>query len=75
MNRPEFLASAAGDPCILAFWIDTDHGTAGGQQVWDDRADTLAGTRRCHCEKMGRTVIAQRFARFRIATDQEAGAE
>jgi len=73
MNRPEFLAGTAGDPCILTFWIDTDYGTVGGQQVWNDRAHTLAGTRWRHGEEMGRAIIAQRLGRFRMTTDQEAG--
>ncbi|MNE38323.1 hypothetical protein D3C80_1322180 [compost metagenome] len=73
MNRPEFLARTAGDPRILAFWIDTDHRTVGGQQVWNDRAHTLAGTRRRHRQQMGRAIIAQGFARFRMTTDQQAG--
>jgi hypothetical protein len=74
MNRPELLAGTAGDPCILAFWIDADHGTVSGQQVRDDRADALAGTGRRHGEEMGRTIIAQGPGRFRITTNQEAGA-
>ena len=70
MNRAEFLARTAADPCILAFRIDADHGTVGGQQVRDDRAHTLAGTRRCHRQEMGRAVITQGLRRFRITTDQ-----
>ncbi len=72
MNRTEFLAGTAGDPYILAFWIDADHRTIGGQQVRNDRTHALAGAPWRHGEEMGRAIIAQGLRRFRITTNQEA---
>ncbi|MCY1229211.1 hypothetical protein D9M72_415680 [compost metagenome] len=74
MNWPKKLASAVGDPGILAFRVDADHRAIGREQIRNDGSHTLAGSCRRHGQQMGRTIITHELSRLAIATDQEAGA-
>ena len=67
----EAMAGAAGDFRIFALGIDADDRAIGGQQVRNDRPDTLAGAGRRHGEKMGGAVIAQELAGLGITAERE----
>jgi len=70
MNRPERFALAQCHTGILALGVDTHDRPIGGQQIGDDRADTLARARRSNRDQMGRPIITQQPAKG-IAPDQQ----
>ncbi len=71
-DRPEAVAGAAGDACILAFGVDADDRAIGGEQIGDDGADTLAAAGRRHGQEMRGSAVAEQLAGAEIAAEKQA---
>ena len=69
-SAAEHFALAQRHTGILTLGINTDDRPIGGQEIGNDRADTLARARRGNGDKMGRAVITEQSAKG-IAPDQQ----